>query len=76
MLLDETRALLAASDESREKIAVNAGVTYSWLCKFQNQEYGNPRINFVQSLYDYLKKQSKKKTKYKSEPLTKRTMSG
>ena len=53
-LHDETLSLLKADTRSRERIAQEAGLTYSWISKFATGQIQNPGIRKIQTLNDYL----------------------
>ena len=54
-LHDETLSLLKADTRSRERIAQEAGLTYSWISKFATGQVKNPGIHKIQTLNDFLK---------------------
>ena len=57
-LIHDIRNRIDALDMPREKIAPKLGVTYSWLCKFMQQQNGatNPRAGTLQKVLDGLER--------------------
>lgn len=49
-----TVELLRSSGESTEAIAVETGLSYSWLVTFAADRMRNPSVSKVQKLYEYL----------------------
>lgn len=53
-LLEQTYALLDASEESVSEIAEGAGVNPHWLAKFRRRRWENPGVVSVERVYRYL----------------------
>ena len=52
--LDELRNQLTARGRRLHKIAMESGISYSWLSKFRHGEINNPTVNRVTQLQRYL----------------------
>lgn len=55
-LRDKTVDLLKSSEEDRQDIAINIGVSKSWITNFAKGHIDGPDVCKVQSLYEYLTK--------------------
>ena len=49
----ELRAYVKNHDLSQEKLAREAGISYSWLSKFAQGQVSNPRADTIAKLEDY-----------------------
>ena len=49
----ELRAYVKSHDLSQEKLAREAGISYSWLSKFAQGQIDNPRAETIAKLEDY-----------------------
>lgn len=59
-LMLKTLRLLKQAKEPMLDISRNAGVSFYWLQKFRAESVGDPSVNSVQRLYEYLAKKQLK----------------
>ena len=59
--LAELRAYVRNHDLSQERLAREAGISYSWLSKFAQGQLNNPRAETLAKLEDYWRSDSKGK---------------
>ena len=55
----ELRAYVRNHDLSQEKLAREAGVSYSWLSKFAQGQLDNPRADSIARLEDFWRKEQR-----------------
>jgi transcriptional regulator with XRE-family HTH domain len=55
----ELRAYVRAHELSQEKLAREAGISYSWLSKFAQGQIDNPRAETIAKLEDYWRRDEK-----------------
>jgi transcriptional regulator with XRE-family HTH domain len=55
----ELRAYVRSHELSQEKLAREAGISYSWLSKFAQGQVENPRAETISRLEDYWRRDDK-----------------
>ena len=55
----ELRAYVRSHDLSQEKLAREAGISYSWLSKFAQGQIDNPRADSIARLEDFWRKEQR-----------------
>ena len=55
----ELRAYVRNHDLSQEKLAREAGISYSWLSKFAQGQIDNPRADSIARLEDFWRKEQR-----------------